>query len=174
MSSKTSPTSIILEPAEYHSLHSYLLVLIDSQCIQMLLVQRSWVSQLFAHCVSISATETFITHSAPLSIAVHLHQTLISEVSPSESYHTIIWVVPKMRSGCNYSKKIAITPQLAWNLQHHNWHGIYITTTGVETHSRWQRHHRVHWHSWSQWRCWRSTAESPGIHWRSSPHHPVW
>ena len=55
------------------------------------------VSQLFTHCISIIWTEIIITHSAPLSIAVHLYQTLISVVTPSESYHTIVWVAPETR-----------------------------------------------------------------------------
>ena len=42
------------------------------------------------------------------------------------------------------------------------------------THSRWLRHHHVHWHSLKGWMCWRSTAESPGTHWKSTSHRPVW
>ena len=41
--------------------------------IEVVIVLCTGVSQLFTHCVSISATETIITHIAPLSIAVHLH-----------------------------------------------------------------------------------------------------
>ena len=75
-----------------------------SQASLVLVLQSSRVSQLFAHCVSISDTEAIITHSPPLSIAVHLHQTLTREVAPSELYHTIVWVVPKT-SG-NYKRKL--------------------------------------------------------------------
>ena len=74
---------------------------VHSQANEMVILCCSWISKLFAHCVSISATETIITHSAPLSIAVHLHQTLTSVVAPSESYHTIIWIIPKTRVDCN-------------------------------------------------------------------------
>ena len=73
----------------------------NSQTGEVVVAHSSWISQLFAHCVSISATETIITHSAPLSIAVHLHQTLTGVDAPSESYHTIVWTAPETR--CVYA-----------------------------------------------------------------------
>ena len=65
-----------------------------SQVSEVVISCSTCVSQLFAHCVSINKAETIITHSAPLSIAVHLHQTLIGVAASSKSYHTIVWVAP--------------------------------------------------------------------------------
>ena len=65
-----------------------------SQVSEVVMLCSICVSQLFAHCVSNSKAETIITHSAPLSIAVHLHQTLIDKTSFRKSYHSIVWVVP--------------------------------------------------------------------------------
>ena len=72
-----------------------------SHARNMTVCHSSWVSQLFAHCVSISDIETIITHSAPLSIAVHLHQTLTSVAAPSESYHTIVRDAPDPGHNCD-------------------------------------------------------------------------
>ena len=72
----------------------------NSQAGEVVISHSTCVSQLFAHCVSISATETIITHSAPLSIAVHLHQTFIGVAASSKSYHTIIWTAPEARCVC--------------------------------------------------------------------------
>ena len=103
MKDKTSSFIIII--IQLHTVYYFNLA--DSQVSEMAFVYSSWVSQLFTHCISIVWTETIITHSSPLSIAVHLHQTLISVVAPNESYHTIVWVTPETRGHFNsISKKI--------------------------------------------------------------------
>ena len=78
--------------AKFHHVHS--------QTSEVVISHSSWISQLFAHCASISDIETIITHSAPLSIAVHLHQTLTGVAAFAESNHTIVWVAPNTRSDC--------------------------------------------------------------------------
>ena len=138
-------------------------VIVYSQSNKMPSVHSSRVSQLFTHCISIVWIETIITHSAPLSIAVHLHQTLTGVVAPSESYHTIVWVAPETRSHFNkYNNNYDLKQSKGIKRYH------------LSTYSRWQRHHHVHSYNWNKCRYWRSTEESPGTHWRSSPHHPVW
>ena len=87
-----------------HDTSTCLFSYLDYSHSEVIIALSSWVSQLFAHCVSISATETIITHSAPLSIAVHLHQTLTDIASPIESYHTIVWVAPNTSSDCKHLK----------------------------------------------------------------------
>ena len=52
------------------------------------------ISQLSAYCIMISSFELIITHSAPLSIAVYLHQTLVDSVSSSKTNLTTIGVTP--------------------------------------------------------------------------------
>ena len=98
-----------------------------SQSNKMLFVHSSWVSQLFAHCISIVATETIITHSAPLSIAVHLHQPLASEIASSESHHAIVWVAPETRW---HFEKYWTTWSKPWNSSKRYLNYIYSLTTG--------------------------------------------
>ena len=65
----------------------------DSQA-EVVIAICTRVSQLSAHSCSLIATKEVITHSAPLSIAVYLHQTLVDSVPSSKTNLAIIRVTP--------------------------------------------------------------------------------
>ena len=61
----------------------------------------SSISQLSAHCVRIITTKLFITHCSPLSIAIHLHQTMTGVLSLLKTNLSIIGIIPNPTHVCN-------------------------------------------------------------------------